>query len=125
SSFGVVGTPFVSNNDILFVVNDLPLNSIGFFLNSRGVGYVTPPGAQGELCINSGGIGRFSRPGEVLQAFGPPSVELQIDLTDIPRSGMVESIQPGEIWCFQYWHRDSIGGMPTSNLSGAIMLRLQ
>lgn len=125
SSIGVSGTPFVSNNDIRLSVGNLPLNSVGFFLNSRGYGEVTPPGAQGDICINSGGIGRFSRPGEILVAAGPPSVDLQIDLTNIPRAGTVASIQPGEIWCFQYWHRDSINGVPTSNLSGGIALRLQ
>jgi hypothetical protein len=32
------------------------------------------------------------------------------------------SAAPGETWYFQYWHRDFINGMSTSNFSNAVKI---
>lgn len=126
SRLGVVGTPFASNNDILLVVNELPAGTFGIFFNSPAMGVLFPPGASGPICINSGGIGRFQRPGEIVQASSQGSVELQIDLTDLPRPGGSISVAPGDIWFFQYWHRDlDLNGLPTSNFSSAAAVAFQ
>lgn len=125
AGIGASGVPAAANNDMRLSVNQLPLNSIGMFVNSTGMGYVSPSNSVGRLCINQGGVGRFNRPGEIQVAAGPPSVDLQLDLTDIPRPGAPVSIQSGETWYFQYWHRDTVNGIATSNFTGAIAIPFQ
>lgn len=121
----VSGSAVVADNDLRLSVGQLPAQSFGFFLNSRGAGNVFPPGSQGFVCINFGGVGRFNRPGEILFSGPSPfgSVHLDVDLTDVPRPFNIAAIQPGERWAFQYWYRDlTSGGAPTSNFSTAQMV---
>ena len=125
ASIGASGVPVAANNDMRLSVNQLPLNSIGMFVNSTGMGYVSPSNSVGRLCINQGGVGRFNRPGEIQVAAGPPSVDLQLDLTNLARPGGSASVQSGETWYFQYWHRDTVNGMATSNFTGAIAIPFQ
>ena len=44
-----------------------------------------------------------------------------VDLTAIPTNlfGPTAAL-PGDTYYFQYWHRDAVGGAPTSNLSSAL-----
>ena len=125
AQIGASGVPVAANNDMRLTVNQLPLNSIGMFVNSMGMGYVSPSNSVGRLCINQGGVGRFNRPGEIQVAAGPPSVDLQLDLTNLARPSGSTSVQAGETWFFQYWHRDTVAGMATSNFTGAIAIPFQ
>jgi hypothetical protein len=48
-----------------------------------------------------------------------------IDLTTIPTPTGFVAAQPGEMWQFQAWFRDSIGGQATSNFTDGLSITLQ
>ena len=116
------GSTNLSTNNFALNVGFLPQDSFGHFINSRGEGYFTPPGSVGQLCINQGGIGRFIRPGEILNSGTGGGVSLPIDLTSIPRPTGTVAIQPGEGYAFQYWYRDTSNGQAVSNFSNAVIV---
>jgi hypothetical protein len=95
----------------------LPTNAFGFFLASRAQGFTQSPGSsQGNLCLG-GAIGRYVGPGQI-QSSGPLGrISLAIDNTQVPQPSGAVSVQPGETWNFQLWHRDSVGGSVTSNFT--------
>ncbi|MCP3914626.1 MAG: hypothetical protein GY711_03600 [bacterium] len=113
----VTGSPVVAANDMTLGAEDLPPGEFGYFLVGTNQGQVQPPGSNGVLCLacgfqGCGGIGRFNRPGEIIQG---PGGSLAIDLTVLPRTPNT-SVQPGETWNFQCWFRD--GG--SSNFTDAV-----
>ncbi len=116
------GSESIGDNDFRLEASSLPPSSFGFYLNSTGVGFVTPPGSVGRLCINGGGVGRFIRPGEIQQS-GPSGItSLALDLASIPRPSGTVAILPGERWSFQYWYRDTASTGPVSNFSDALLV---
>ena len=52
-------------------------------------------------------------------------VSLEIDLLALPSGAATVTATPGETWYFQAWHRDVVGGLAASNLTGAIETTLQ
>ncbi|MEM9381107.1 MAG: hypothetical protein AAGB93_14240 [Planctomycetota bacterium] len=94
----------------------LPQNAAGFFLASQTTGFIPMPGgSQGTLCL-SGSIGRFGlySSGGLGQGF------VFVDPQAIPSpTGTVAAII-GDRWSFQSWHRDSIGGVATSNFTNGV-----
>ncbi|WP_145203187.1 hypothetical protein [Planctomycetes bacterium Poly30] len=116
----VQGTNRVALNNVTLACSDLPVQSFGYFLTSRGFGFVPGPGGSvGNLCIAGGPVSRYSRPGEIQTSGSGSQVSLVIDLNDTPDVGQVVSIVPGETRLFQYWYRDSVMGSPVSNFSSA------
>ncbi|MCP3918229.1 MAG: hypothetical protein GY711_21985 [bacterium] len=77
-----------------------------------------PPGSQGLLCLTCAGfsgcagIGRYSRPGEIVQG---PVGSLAIDLTVLPPTPPV-AVTTGDTWNFQCWFRD----LGSSNFTDAV-----
>ncbi len=117
------GSSSVSANDLTLSAYGMPTNTFGYFLNSPGFGFFNVPSSQGFLCINSGGIGRFGRAGEIMSSGAGGAFSLAIDLNDIPRPTGIGQISPGESWAFQCWFRDTTsGGQTTSNFSNGVMV---
>jgi hypothetical protein len=108
-----LGSLVVSDGDLVLYADQLPPAQFGYFLVAANSGSVTPPGSQGVLCL-SGAIGRYGKPGQVLQG---PAGSLQIDLSALPLSGG-KPVLPGETWRFQCWYRDS----GTNNFTDAVAL---
>ena len=82
---------------------------------------VAAGGSQGNLCLG-GNIGRFVGPGQVMDSGASGSFAMTVNLNAMPAptlSGTV-AVQPGDTWNFQAWHRDSVGGMATSNFTDAV-----
>ncbi|MFT7075363.1 MAG: hypothetical protein ACJA0P_001366 [Planctomycetota bacterium] len=93
------------------------------FLGSRSSGWV--PAGGGRICVG-GEIGRFLGPGEVQMASAIGQAQLVLDLTSLPNPVMgTISAQASEVWRFQAWHRDSVIGIPTSNVTNALAIQLQ
>lgn len=116
-----IGSASLVKNQLGLASSDLPPGSFGFFLCSRDRGFSSMPGgSQGNLCL-SGEIGRYVGAG-VLQAgpFGRTSTA--VDLAVLPGPLGPVSVQQGDRWRFQYWYRDSSGGLPTSNFTDALDL---
>lgn len=120
------GSDEVSANSLSLQVAGTTPSANGFFLVSRAYGVtVNPGGALNNLCIAGAGIGRYVGPGQIQTADGVGNASLQLDLTQTPQPSTTVSIQPGESWYFQYWHRDSFGGQPRSAFTSAARVRFR
>ena len=114
----VVGSARAADNEITLVASRLPLQSFGYFLASQTQAFVpNAGGSQGNLCLG-GSVGRFNAGIFNTGALGHGI--LPIDLTAIPAPTGLTTIQAGETWNFQTWHRDSVGGSSTSNFTDAV-----
>ncbi len=114
----LTGTQSTTGQKGLFCI-DVPINTFGLFVTSMTTGYQTNVGGgEGTLCLG-GGIGRFN----VIVLSGPEGVlqqQLSMSALQTP-NGLVPTL-PGERWHFQAWHRDVVGGVATSNFSGAMSI---
>ena len=120
----IAGSAVLSDMDLTVAVNQLPLNTMGYFITSDQPGFVmNPGGSQGNLCIAGPNLGRYS--GDVLNSGSSGSVFFTIDLTAIPTASGTVAAMVGDVRCFQYWYRDSLIGIPVSNFSGASCLIFQ
>lgn len=114
------GTPTVAANMFVLECGDMPTQSFAFFLTSQTQGFTAMPGGSaGNLCLG-GPIGRFVGPGQIQNSGASGSVQLPVDLTQVPTPTGLVSVQPGQTWNFQCWFRDSSGGAATSNFSDGL-----
>ena len=117
-----IGSALAADNAISLYVVDLPMNAVGYFITAPTTGFVAAPGGSlGNLCL--GAPGRYVT--QVLTA-GAGSVFFQPDLTAVPVAGGGSvALQPGGRQYWQFWHRDSNGGLPASNFSSSIGITFQ
>lgn len=102
------------------VATALPTNTFGYFICGRDFANVAnPSGSQGVLCVG-GVIGRYSNAVANSGAQGRLSLTLDPTMLSQP-SGPVPALV-GQIWQFQCWHRDSVGGQSTSNFTNAVTM---
>ena len=114
------GSPSVPANSLTLVASDLPANSFGFFLTSLTQGFVANPGgSMGDLCLG-GSIGRYVGPGQIQNSGAGQQISLLLDLTMTPTPTGLVSIAAGEVWNFQAWYRDAVGGAATSNFTDGL-----
>ena len=106
-----------------------PPGNAGYLLVGESNGSVTdPPGAQGDLCLIGGPIGRYVKDVGVIDAGGNLSTDVLNAITgggggNIPSPpGGNLCVPPGQTWNFQYWHRD---GLNPSRFSKAIAVTFQ
>ena len=119
-SISATGSSSVAANNVTLMGSDLPLNATAFFLTSMMQGFTpNPGGSEGNLCLG-GEIGRYVGPGQVLNTGGSGMASLAIDLTQTPTPTGLVSVQAGETWNFQCWHRDSNMGTATSNFTDGL-----
>jgi len=119
-----LGDRTLVSNDVVLRATGVPPGSFGYFLCSRAFqAPVALPGSQGVLCLGAP-VGRFNRPGEVRVANSSATIELAIDLTDLPQPTGSASALPGESWHFQLWYRDA-NPTSTSNLSSGLRLTFE
>lgn len=120
------GSTYVADNNVTLTASNLPNATFGFFLASQTGGDVNMPGgSMGRLCLG-GSIGRFVGPGQIMNTMQTGAISLGIDLTQVPdpQLGLID-ILAGELWGFQLWHRDSVGGSATSNFTDALLITFQ
>lgn len=112
-------TSFTPLPDINLYIGDLPANSFGYFIASESYFFVPTPGnTMGNLCLGS--PGRYSF--DILNS-GAGFVAYPPDPTMVPLpGGGFTAIQPGDRWYWQYWYRDAIGGVATSNFASALYI---
>ncbi|MEL6714896.1 MAG: hypothetical protein AAFP86_14030, partial [Planctomycetota bacterium] len=123
--FGL-GSAVAADNDLTLQCQALPPNQFGFYNTSRAYGFVANPGgSEGNLCIAGGPIGRLVGPGQIVNSGPSGLVAVSIDLTQLPLGGTTNAAAAGEIWFFQFWHRDVVGGAQTSNFSRALRIEFE
>ena len=112
ATFRVLGSDLRADNRLLFDVHGLPSSSFGFFNMGQNPGSV--PVGSGTFCIGT----PFQRlSGQTLNSLNTRAVSLGLDLNTLPPNA---AVQAGATWRFQYWYRDSVNGVVTSNLSNAV-----
>ncbi len=111
------GSEAVASNNLRLTASSLPQSSFGYFLASMTQGNnPNPGGSQGVLCVASS-IGRYLGPGQIQNTGAAGAISLDVDLTQTPTPIGPVAIAAGEVWNFQAWHRDSVGGAATSNFT--------
>ncbi|MEL6431084.1 MAG: hypothetical protein AAFR54_18020 [Planctomycetota bacterium] len=111
------GSLSVAANDVTLRAIQIPRFQFGIFIVSDVQGFVPNPGGSGgNLCV-LGEIGRYSE--DILAADTNGTIQLAIDLGAVPRPTSFDSVQAGETWSFQLWHRDStpVGSNFTNGLA--------
>jgi hypothetical protein len=110
AQIGVLGTSFVSANDLDLYVVGVPPGSTGVFV--YGPNEDLQPFGNGWLCVGS----PFTRLGvATANLFGDTT--WSVDLNALPASG---SIQAGDTRVFQLWFRDPAGGGAGFDLSDSV-----
>ncbi len=123
-SMELLGSAVIAVDDLTLVASNLPVGATAFFLVSEDRGFIpNPAGSAGNLCI-SGPIGRFVGPGQVQMVPSSGSVSLPIHLWGIPSPWGLQTGEPGDLYHFQAWHRDAIGGVATSNFTDGVSVML-
>ncbi|MEM6571503.1 MAG: hypothetical protein AAF957_24035 [Planctomycetota bacterium] len=121
----VLGSDVVDENSARLVADQLPPNSMGYFLGAEAPGNVLMPhGSQGVLCLG-GAIGRFVRPGQPMMSDASGEISMITKdglwgLDRLPRPDENYAAMVGTTNYFQLWHRDMAGGTPTSNFTDAM-----
>jgi hypothetical protein len=125
SQLSIEGSPVASLDDVTLVATTVTSNSTGFFLTSQTPGFVAQPaGSQGNLCLG-GAIGRFVGPGQVMTTRFDQTVRLsttagQWSNQAIPTPTGNYAASAGTTSYFQFWHRDTLFGQPTSNFTNGV-----
>lgn len=119
TGLAITGSDVASANNVTLHMNNMPPAAVGYFLNGTAQGLIPMPGSSmGNLCIAS--VGRFLGPGQVGPADANGMLSVTIDLTAFARPTGPVTVVAGQTWFFQGWHRDTVGGAPTSNFSDAL-----
>ena len=83
-----------------------------------------PRGSAGNLCLG-GFIGRYIRPGEVLNSGPTGTASLRVSLTDVPQPNGSIVVLPGTTAFCQGLHRDAVAGAVTSNFTAGLAIDFQ
>lgn len=117
-----LGTPSFGANDCRLHVRRLPTSVFGLMVASRQTGFFPGAGGStGNLCLG-GSLGRD----QIVLGSGPGGETTRaLDWAAVPQASGPGPAQPGDTWHFQLWHRDLMGGVPTSNFSPGLTLTVQ
>jgi len=119
------GTSVIALNNFSITAASLPTSTFGYFLNSLTQGNTPQPGgSQGVLCLG-GAIGRFVGPGQVQNSGASGSISIPVNLLALPTPTGFVAAAAGQTWNFQAWHRDSLGGVATSNFTTGLAVQFQ
>jgi hypothetical protein len=119
------GSAAVAANNLTLEATRLPNNSFGYFLTSlTQASTPNPGGSQGVLCLG-GAIGRYTGPGQIKNTGLIGEFSLLLNLTQIPTPTGFVSAVVGQTRNFQSWHRDSVGGVATSNFTNGLAVTFQ
>lgn len=121
----LTGSDVAMTNDVMLYVADAPPSVFGLVVVSQEmIVVVNPGGSMGSLCIASFTMGRYNASSMMTSPTGQSSQAL--DLTVIPvQPGGTAMALAGETWNWQFWYRDVIGGLNTSNWSNAVSVPFQ
>ena len=113
------GSALLSHPNLRLTASSLPPQVFGIFGTSQTTTAVIAPNSIGLLCLG-GSVGRFTAPGQIVQADGAGTFSIDVLTNALPTPTGQTSALPGSTWHFQAWHRDSQAGVGTSNFSRAV-----
>ena len=108
------GSQSIAVNTFVVGATGVPAAQFGLFFFGPDQTDVPLVGSEGRLCVG-GTLNRLP----IVQAdplFGTAVYDL--DFTDVTTSAPL--ITGGSTWNFQFWFRDNVGGMPTSNTTNGL-----
>lgn len=108
-----IGSGRPERGDLALVGLGLPPGEVALTLHGEGV-TTLPVGTLGTLCVAGPRAGRLTAQVSLVDALG--RIVIPVDVTALPTPGGSVSVQPGEKWSFQVWHRDSGGARSTNAL---------
>ena len=76
----------------------------------------------GEICLVDAQGSRSLDPDLHLDSGAAQRVVFPLDLNQLANGA---AAQPGDVFLFQLWHRDVVGGTNTSNLSATVSITFQ
>jgi len=105
-----------------------PPGQFCYLLLGNGTATVSqPPGSNGDLCVVGGScLGRYSKDIGSIDAGGAFSTDVSNSASGGPSFGIPTcggTVQPGETWAFQFWHRQPMG--QPSTFSAALAVTFQ
>lgn len=111
------GSSSLTAADLVLDASDLPPNQFCLFILADAQDFDPGfAGSQGNLCIG----GNLYRLNQFLQDSGGGGVAtLPVPYGQLPPGA---SIDAGETWYFQMWHRDVVGGSQTSNTTNGVQV---
>jgi hypothetical protein len=121
------GSVLVADNALTLHCTDMAFNQFAIFLIGTQPGYYpNPGGSTGDLCLG-GTIGRFNTASQIRNTGATGTMDLTLDLTDMPLATGNFAVVPGETWHFEAWYRDGIPaiGFSTSNFSNGISITFE
>jgi hypothetical protein len=90
-----------------------PAGQFGYLLIGDGTGIVNPPLSKGHLCLLGGAcLGRYAKDVGTISGAGTLSTDIEDPLSSATTYGIPTcggTIDAGETWNFQYWHRQPMG----------------
>ncbi len=119
------GSLMVADNNLTLTTNNLPTQSMGFYIVSQGNGIVSMPGNKlGNLCIVDTIMGRHNA--TPLDTGAGTSVSLNVDLQNLPQPfNGPAMVTAGSTWYWQYWYRDNAVFQGAANFCNGIGLSFQ
>jgi hypothetical protein len=124
STMVATGSTSIAADDVTLTAT-ITANSFGFFITAQTAGFVgTPGGSQGNICLGAN-IGRFQNLAALSDGAGILSISTTAGdwtVTNIPQGSGPYAAQVGGTAHFQCWHRDAVGGMPTSNFTDGVVV---
>ncbi len=119
------GSGSTTLNRIELPAAQLPANQFAMLLGSRTFGAPMPLGTSPGLLCLTGGIGRYQGPGQIMNSGAAGALTFSLDLSALSLpNGPVMGL-PGETWSFQAWHRDTLAGTATSQLTTGVSVTLR
>ncbi|MEZ6015344.1 MAG: FG-GAP-like repeat-containing protein [Planctomycetota bacterium] len=114
------GSPVAADNDLTLRMTGAPNGGFGLFAASRlAMPLGIPLAGGGVLCLGGAPL-RFTY---TLGMIDAGTLRARLDLTAFPEPPTYQvAVMAGDVWYFQAWFRDSIGGVATSRLSTAIQV---
>jgi glucose/arabinose dehydrogenase len=101
-----IGSLSVTDNDFILLAANLPVLQFTYLLAGTASGFIqNPGGSNGNFCLGGSGA-RFSS--QIGQSDFLGTYTRTLDLTQFPTNPM-SSVQAGETWYFQAWHRENGG----------------
>ena len=113
----LLGNAVAANNQLELISRNLPANVFGYYILSNQVDSL--PIGRGLLCLGQP-LYRYSN--SVLVSSAEGTVRFSLNLGQLA-NGL--PALPGDTYHFQLWHRDTIGGVGTSNLSSAVSVTFE